>query len=92
MRRKFLVFPRTTLGLTTRWLSFENMVERVEEVDVGGSMEWGNYAYEWMEVGFADEMPLNRASRWNQYANRRNQLLREHSGGREPGEEGNGCN
>lgn len=51
--RKFLWWPRRFDGSHWRWLEYADIVEEVCEVDVGGSMDWGNYSYEWREVGFA---------------------------------------
>lgn len=59
IRKRFLFFPLTFDRKKTRWLCFANVVERVERVervDVGGSMEWGNYAWKWVPVDFADEL------------------------------------
>lgn len=58
---KFLLWPRCFEGRHTRWLERTDIVERVVKVDVGGSGEWGNYAWKWAEVGFASEMPLEIA-------------------------------
>lgn len=52
--RKFLLFPRRFNRRFTRWLEYANIIEQVQQVDVGGSNEYGNYAYQWVEVGFAD--------------------------------------
>lgn len=55
VRRKFLLFPRQ-LGTdpTWRWLEYAYVIEQVCRIDVGGAMEWGHYAWEWREVGFAN--------------------------------------
>lgn len=61
VRRKFLLWPRTFtsghkgLQNETRWWEKTDIVERVIRMDVGGSGEWGNYAWKWCEVGFADD-------------------------------------
>jgi hypothetical protein len=55
---KFLLWPRCFGGRSTRWLRRADIVERVVKVDVGGSGEWGNYAWKWVEVAFAKEMPI----------------------------------
>lgn len=52
IKRKFLFFPRTFNGKFTRWLEFADIKEQITKVDVGGSMEWGNYAWRWIEIGF----------------------------------------
>lgn len=56
---KFLLWPRCFGGRSTRWLERADIIEQVMRVDVGGSMEWGNYAWKWVEIGFAGEMPLD---------------------------------
>ena len=53
---KFLLFPRC-FGGQTRWLEKADIVEEVKKIDVGGSMEWGNYAWRWHEIAFAGELP-----------------------------------
>jgi hypothetical protein len=50
VRRKFLLWPRK-FGRTWHWLQYVNVVEKVMQIDVGGSMEWGKYAYEWRILG-----------------------------------------
>jgi hypothetical protein len=55
VRRRFLWWPLQFGYGATRWLEWVDVVEEVCEIDVGGSMEWGEYAYEWRAVGFADE-------------------------------------
>lgn len=57
IKRKFLLFPRRFTAAEWRWLEYADITEEVCEVDVGGSMEWGNFAYRWVEVGFADQQP-----------------------------------
>ena len=54
VRRKFLLMPRSFRTGESRWLEWADVVEEILEIDVGGSMEWGEYAYRWREVGFAD--------------------------------------
>jgi len=51
---KFLLLPRRFESKHWRWLEHAEIIEEVCKVDVGGSMEWGNYAYQWREVGFAE--------------------------------------
>ena len=55
--RKFVLWPRH-FGTDKRgkWMTFADIVEKVCEVDVGGSMEWGDYRYKWVEVAFADRI------------------------------------
>lgn len=53
-RRKFLIIPRSLGCKEWRWLEFADIVEEVTAVDVGGSDEWDNYSYEWVEIAFAD--------------------------------------
>jgi len=48
---KFLWLP-VQIGDDIRWLERVRIVQEVIEVDVGGSMEWGNYAYKWLNVKF----------------------------------------
>jgi hypothetical protein len=53
---KFLLWPRKFLNSPrTRWLERSEIREEIMAVDVGGSCEWGNYAWKWRETGFADE-------------------------------------
>ena len=54
--KKFLLLPRRLGSKHWRWLEYAYIVYEICEVDIGGSMEWGKYAYQWREVGFADEM------------------------------------
>ena len=54
--RKFLLLPRQFgEGKHYRWLEYADIVERVLQCDVGGSSQWGYYAWKWCEVGFADD-------------------------------------
>lgn len=46
---KFLIFPKT-IGEETRWLERATIRQMVIKVDVGGSMEWGNYENQWVDV------------------------------------------
>lgn len=39
------------------WLQKLLVVQEIKEVDVGGSMEWGNYSYEWVTTGLDDLLP-----------------------------------
>jgi len=55
VRRKFLLLPRQFGdGKEWRWLEYAHIIEQVCRVDVGGSMEWGRYAWAWVEVGYAE--------------------------------------
>lgn len=56
--RRFLWWPRQFGAGATRWLEWADVVEEVVEMDVGGSGQWGEYAYEWRAVGFADEVEI----------------------------------
>ena len=55
--RKFLLMPRSFgKGATGRWLCYADVVERVSRVDKTPGMDTGAYeAWQWCEVGFADE-------------------------------------
>lgn len=53
--RKFLWWPRRFDSGHWRWLEFAYIEEEILRIDVGGSMEWGRYAYAWCETGFSDE-------------------------------------
>ena len=46
--RKFLLLPRCQSG-TWYWLETVSVLQKVVEMDVGGSMDWGNYAYKWVD-------------------------------------------
>lgn len=37
---------------------FGDVVEKINKVDIGPSGVWGVYAWEWGEIGFADEVKL----------------------------------
>ena len=50
---KFLLFPRRLDSEHWRWLERVDIVEKVLKVDVGGSGEWGNFAWQWIEISFA---------------------------------------
>lgn len=53
----FLWFPKRLRNaddeLEWRWLEHALIIYEVLKVDVGGSMEWGNYAYKWYAVKWA---------------------------------------
>lgn len=51
---KFLWYPRYLGQTRWRWLERAQIVEEIREVDIGGSMQWGYYSYEWRERGFVD--------------------------------------
>jgi hypothetical protein len=54
--RKFLFWPRLLQkDKHWRWLEFANIKEQVLKVDIGGSGEWGTYAWEWREVAFVED-------------------------------------
>ena len=57
---KFLWFPKCLRNPETnmrewRWLEKSIIYQRIEEVDVGGTCEWGNYAYYWCDVSWSEE-------------------------------------
>lgn len=67
--RKFLIWPRTFESERTRWMEYADITEEIMRVDVGGSMEWGNYAWKWVETGFASEpedLPKGLAAIWRE--------------------------
>jgi len=55
---KFLWFPRWLRNrqgkAEWRWLERSLVTYEVCKVDVGGSGEWGNYAYQWVPIEWAD--------------------------------------
>lgn len=55
---KFLWFPtclRDSKGKSVyKWLETTKYVEKICEVDVGGSMEYGNFAYMWCKDRWVD--------------------------------------
>ena len=55
---KFLWFPRCLRNQQEkyewRWLEHSLVTYEVCKVDVGGSCDWGNYAYQWVPVEWAD--------------------------------------
>jgi len=53
--RKFLLWPRSFKEEKTRWLEWANIEEEIMQVDIGGSGEWGKYAWKWIEVKFTDD-------------------------------------
>jgi len=67
--KKFLLWPRTFDSNRTRWFEYAHITEEVLKMDVGGSCEWGNYAWQWREVGFASEpegLPEGLAAVWDE--------------------------
>jgi hypothetical protein len=55
--RKFLFFPRRFHNDPLwQWMVWADIVEQVRKVDIGGSGEWGNYAWRWCEIGFTATM------------------------------------
>ena len=55
--RKFLLWPRHLGSDEWRWLCYADIVEKIVAHDVGGSMEWGNYAWKWTETAFHKPVP-----------------------------------
>jgi len=55
IRRKYLIKPRTFDSERTRWFEWAWITEKIVKLDVGGSMEWGKYSWQWREVGFTSE-------------------------------------
>jgi hypothetical protein len=51
---KFLLFP-TKIGIETRWLERAYIRQKVIDMDVGGSMQWGHYKKTWVNVEFIDD-------------------------------------
>lgn len=73
---KFLLFPRFYEDHRhVYWLETAKIVERICRVDVGGSCQWGEYAYKWMEQGVVDEL-----ARISAEAKKQEEALRELSG------------
>lgn len=50
---RFLLFP-TKLNKEFRWLERAKIRQKVQAVDVGDSMEWGNYKNMWVSIEFID--------------------------------------
>lgn len=40
------------------WLELVNIVYRVKKIDVGGSDDWGNYAWKWVPIRFATDKDM----------------------------------
>lgn len=51
---KFLLLPRRFKEKHVRWLEYANIIEQVKSVNISGSTIFSNYAWRWVEVGFAD--------------------------------------
>lgn len=50
--KKFLFFPKHFIEDTKwHWLETVIMEERICKVNIGGSMEWENFAWKWCEIG-----------------------------------------
>jgi len=45
---KFLLFPKI-IDHELRWMEHVKIEQRVCEIDIGGSMEWGKYKYAWRD-------------------------------------------
>lgn len=66
--RKFSLLPRAFDRDKKRiWLEMVNIVYKVEKIDVGGSGEWGVYAWKWVPVRYATskdmlELPVENAN------------------------------
>lgn len=54
--RKFLWFPRclpdTKHREEWRWLEHADVIQQVCKIDVGGSGEWGHYAFKWCDMSW----------------------------------------
>jgi hypothetical protein len=48
---RFLWYPML-LEREWRWLERTKIIQTVVRMDVGGSMEWGNYKYGWVSVAW----------------------------------------
>ena len=48
---KFLLFPKCLDG-EWRWLERSNIVQQVCKLDVGGSCQWGCYAWQWIDISW----------------------------------------
>jgi hypothetical protein len=51
--KKFLLLPRR-IGAETRWFEHAVIRQEVAMMDVGGSMEWGNFKKVWIDKEFVD--------------------------------------
>ena len=49
--KRFLWFPKCIKG-ECRWLERARFSQRIDKVDVGGSMEWGNYKHKWRNMSW----------------------------------------
>jgi len=52
---KFLLFPKK-IGNEWRWLEKASIHQRVERIDVGGSMEYGRYKHRWIDRNWEEEL------------------------------------
>lgn len=50
---RFLILPKKING-EVRWLEKAKINQKVFNVDVGGSMEWGNYMKQWRDIHWID--------------------------------------
>ncbi|MEE5181116.1 hypothetical protein JDW20_19360 [Bacillus subtilis] len=46
---RFLFLPMK-LNKEVRWLERVKIKQKVKKVDVGGSMEWGNFKKKWVDI------------------------------------------
>ena len=51
--KKFLLFP-TKLDSEWRWFENVLIIQKVTQVDIGGSIEWGSFSYEWRNECWLD--------------------------------------
>ena len=50
---RFLIFPKL-LNDVWKWWETATIKQRMEQIDVGGSCEWGQYDYMWIDVEWID--------------------------------------
>ena len=53
---KFLLFPIKIDGIT-KWLETAKIKQKVYQIDVGGSGEWGVYKYRWKNHAWIEDHP-----------------------------------
>ena len=57
--RKFSLLPRSFGEDKERvWLETVDLVYRIKKIDVGGSDDWGNYAWKWVPIRFATDKDM----------------------------------
>lgn len=57
--RKFSLLPRSFGEDKERiWLETVDLVYRIKKIDVGGSDDWGNYAWKWVPIRFATDQDM----------------------------------